>query len=83
LIPYVLFIVVAGFFSYVGMYMLSRLIYRFEVKSYSDMCERAFGSKFKKFAEMCIVLYAWGITVCYQVIIAKFILQLLADTFGF
>lgn len=32
---------------------------------------------------MCIILYAWGITVCFQVLISKFIIQLLADTFGY
>ncbi len=38
LIPYMLFILVSGLFSHVGMYMLSRLINKFQVSSYSDMC---------------------------------------------
>ena len=33
-------------------------------------------------AEFCLVLYPWGITVCFQVIFAKFVVQLLADLFG-
>jgi hypothetical protein len=28
------------------------------------------------------VLYPWGITVCFQVIFAKFVVQLLQDFFG-
>jgi amino acid permease len=50
IITYTIFILIAGFFSYIGMYLLSRLINKFEVKSYSEMCERAYGSKFKKVA---------------------------------
>ncbi len=50
LFSYVLFILAAGFFSYIGMYLLSRLIHRFKVESYSDMCERAYGKGFKKLA---------------------------------
>lgn len=37
-LPYLLFILVSGLFSYVGMYLLSRLINKFSVESYSDMC---------------------------------------------
>lgn len=37
---------------------------------------------FRKVAEFCLVLYPWGITVCFQVIFAKFVVQLLADLFG-
>lgn len=33
-------------------------------------------------AEFCLIVYPWGITVCFQVIFAKFVVQLLADTFG-
>lgn len=80
---YILFVLVSGFFSYVGMYLLSRVISRFKVLSYSDMCEKAYGRYFRKVAEFCLILYAWGITVCYQVIFAKFVMQLLADTFSF
>ena len=37
-LPYLLFILVSGLFAYVGMYLLSRLINKFSVESYSDMC---------------------------------------------
>ncbi len=46
------------------------------------MCQRAYGGGFKKVAEFCLIVYPWGITVCFQVIFAKFVVQLLADTFG-
>ena len=46
------------------------------------MCEQAYGKKFRKFAEVCLIIYPWGITVCFQVIFAKFVLQLLADVFN-
>jgi amino acid permease len=80
--PYILFILAAGLFSHIGMYLLSRLIHKFRVESYSDMCERSYGTVFRKVAEFCLVIYPWGITVCFQVIFAKFVVQLLADTFG-
>jgi hypothetical protein len=78
---YILYLFIAGLFSYLGMYTLSRLIHRFKIESYSEMCEQAYGSGFRKFAEFCLIIYPWGITVCFQVIFAKFILQLLADVF--
>ena len=80
-LPYILFIFASALFSYVGMYMLSRLINRFKVQSYSDMCENSYGKYFRKIAEFCLILYPWGITVCFQVIFAKFVVQLLQDFF--
>jgi amino acid permease len=78
---YVLYLILAGLFSYLGMYTLSRLIHRFKVASYSEMCEQAYGNWFRKSAEFCLILYPWGLTICYQVIFAKFALQLMADIF--
>lgn len=82
-IPYSIFLILSGIFSYIGMYLLSRVITKFNVKSYSEMADKSYGPKFKKIAELCIIFYAWGTSVCYQVLISKFILQLLADTFDF
>ena len=45
------------------------------------MCEKAYGNGFRKVAEFCLIIYPWGITVCFQVIFAKFVLQILDDTF--
>lgn len=63
------------------MYLISRLIMRFKIRSYSEMCEKAYGNGFRKVAEFCLIIYPWGITVCFQVIFAKFVLQILDDTF--
>jgi len=49
-IPFILMFLAAGFFSYLGMYLMSRLILRFDMKSYSDMTERAYGNTFKRVA---------------------------------
>ena len=80
-IPYVIYILASAVFSYLGMYMISRLIHRFKVVTYSDMCEQAYGKKFRKVVDAILIFYPWGVTICYQVIFAKFITQLLADVF--
>lgn len=81
-IPFVLFVISGGLFSYLGMFLISQLIRKFKVESYSEMSEKAYGKGFRKVAEFCLIIYPWGITVCFQVIFAKFIMQLLADNFG-
>jgi amino acid permease len=80
-VAYLIFVIIGGLFSYLGMYLISRLILRFNVDSYSTMSEKAYGKWFRKVAEFCLIIYPWGIIICYQVIFAKFILQLLADNF--
>lgn len=75
-VPFLLFLLATGLFSYIGMYLISRLIIRFKIKSYSEMCERAYGPAFKKFAEVCMIVHPWGVTVCFQVILGKFVLQI-------
>jgi hypothetical protein len=47
------------------------------------MSETAYGKYFRKVAEFCLILFSWGITVCFQVIFAKFVMQILADFFDF
>lgn len=37
LIPYFVFVLAGGLFSYFGMYLISRLILKFKVESYSTM----------------------------------------------
>jgi amino acid permease len=80
-VAYLIFVIIGGLFSYLGMYLISRLILRFNVDSYSTMSEKAYGKWFRKVAEFCLIIYPWGIIICYQVIFTKFILQLLADNF--
>jgi amino acid permease len=50
IIPVLLYILAGGLFSYIGMYLISRLIIRFKISSYSEMCEKAYGVYFKKIA---------------------------------
>ena len=59
-VPFVLMISVGAFFSYLGMYMMSRLIVRFNVLSYSDMTERALGKPLKRVAEFCLIIYTYS-----------------------
>ena len=49
-INYLIYLVIAALFSYLGMYTLSRLIHRFKIESYSEMCEQAYGNWFRKLA---------------------------------
>jgi len=35
LVPFVMYVLIGGFFSYLGMYLISRLILKFKVDSYS------------------------------------------------
>ena len=36
-----------------------------------------------RFSNFCLIIYPWGITICFQVILAKFIVQLLNDVGNF
>lgn len=46
------------------------------------MAQRGGGVFLTKFSNFCLVIYPWGVTICFQVILAKFIVQLLNDVFG-
>ena len=43
------------------------------------MAYHCIGKKFMRFAQFCIIFYPWGITICFQVILAKFVCQLIHD----
>lgn len=81
IVPFLIFVLAAGLFSYIGMYLISRLIIKFKIHSYSEMCEQSYGKYFRKVAEFCLIFYPWGITVCFQIIFVKFIMQILGDVF--
>lgn len=49
-VPFIIFVAAGGLFSYLGMYLISQLIRKFKVESYSEMSERAYGKGFRKFA---------------------------------
>ena len=63
------------------MELLSEMIREHKIESYSDMAERAYGKVLRRIAEFCLIVYPWGITICFQVILAKFSTQLLYDVF--
>lgn len=46
------------------------------------MTEKAFGVGLRRVAEFCLIVYPWGITICFQVILARFTTQLLYDVFN-
>jgi amino acid permease len=83
IIPFLVYVFAAGLFSYIGMYLISRLIIRCKVSSYSEMCEKSYGNYFRKLADLCLIFYPWGITVCFQIIFSKFVMQILSDVFKF
>ena len=51
--------------------------------SYSGMCEEAYGAFLKRLSQFCLIIYPWGIAICFQVILTKFIIELLVTIFGF
>lgn len=46
------------------------------------MAGKAGGKVLMGISNFCVIFYAWGITICFQVILAKFVLQLLNDVGG-
>ena len=40
------------------------------------------GSVLMRLSNICLIIYPWGITICFQVILAKFVVQLLNDVVG-
>jgi hypothetical protein len=47
------------------------------------MCENAFGPYMKRLSQLCLILFPWGITASFQIIMAKFIIEILYDNFKF
>ncbi len=46
------------------------------------MAYSAGGTILMRISNFCLIIYPWGITICFQVILAKFIIQLLNDVGG-
>ncbi len=46
------------------------------------MAYSAGGTVLMRISNFCLIIYPWGITICFQVILAKFIIQLLNDVGG-
>lgn len=79
LLTFVVYVLVSATFSYMGANMLTKLVKSKGYDSYSDASEAAFGSILKRLSQFCLILFPWGITICFQVILVKFVIQLLAD----
>lgn len=70
---------IASLFSLMGAEMLREMVVRNGYESYSEASMAAYGNVLKRLSQFCLILYPWGIAVCYQVILVKFLLQLMAD----
>lgn len=79
LLTFIFYVIVSGLFSYMGANMLTKLVKSKGYDSYGDASQAAFGSVLKRLSQFCLVLFPWGITVCFQVILVKFSIQLLVD----
>jgi amino acid permease len=76
-----IYIVIAGLFSLVAMYLLMSVAKPNRIISYNDLAELAYGKAFKRISEFCVIFYAWGITICFQVVFAKFVVEILDQIF--
>ena len=81
-IAFMIFVTVAATFSSIGSLMLTRLIMERKFESYGELARTAGGSFLMRLSHVCLILYPWGLAVCFQVILAKFIVQLLNDIAG-
>lgn len=81
--PIIFYIILTGLFSYFGCYLLASLISKRGYASDGQMAEQIGGIYLKRVTQFCVIIYAWGVAVCFQVIIPKFCIQLLADVFHF
>lgn len=76
-----IYIVAAGLFSLTSMYLLMSSSKPNNIKSYNELANFAYGKPFKRLSEFCVIIYAWGITVCFQVVFAKFVVEIVAEIF--
>lgn len=76
-----LYILVGGMYSMVAMFLLMSVAQPNKIKSYNELAELAYGKVLKRISEFCVIFYAWGITICFQVVFAKFVLEILEQIF--
>ena len=81
IIPFCIFVTLCCCYSYIGMKMISDIVLKHQVNSYSEMTQKAYGPSLRLLAEFCLIIYPWGITICFQVILARFSVELLYDVF--
>jgi amino acid permease len=77
-----IYIAVGGMFSLFSMYMLMSVAKPNHIKNYNELADFAYGKPLKRVSEFCVIIYAWGITVCFQVVFAKFVVEILDQLFG-
>jgi amino acid permease len=77
-----IYIIIGGLFSLTAMHLLISVAIPNCIKSYSDLAALAYGKAFKRISEFCVIFYAWGITICFQVVFAKFVVEILDQTFN-
>jgi amino acid permease len=82
-IPFILLIFISALLAYFGMHLMSKIIMRYKVSSYSEMVKKALSHKAMRFSESILIFYPWAIATCLQVIFAKFMVQFLHDEIGF
>ena len=82
MIAFIVFAMITGAFSALGSLFITRLIVENNFQSYSEMAKKAGGKVMMGLSNFCVTFYAWGITICFQVILAKFVVQLLNDVCG-
>lgn len=76
-----IYILIGAAFSAGSMYMLTEICIEKQITSYSEMAEKLVSLNFRRFAEFCVVIYPWGITICFQVVFSKLFLELLKEAF--
>lgn len=76
-----IYILIGGVFSLSAMYLLMSIAKPNHIKTYNELADFAYGRPLKRLAEFCVIIYAWGITVCFQVVFAKFVVEILEQLF--
>lgn len=80
---YALYVTLAGLFSYLGCVLLQKLILKKGFKSYGEVSQAAFGSWLTIVTQVSLIFFPWAVSVCFQVLMAKFIIEILSDNLGF
>ena len=82
LMPFLIVIFMTALLSYLGMYIMSKFMVVYKVVSYSEMVNKSFGRKVMRVAESVLIFYPWAVTISHQVILSKFVMQILHDQLG-
>jgi amino acid permease len=83
IVPFIIVLILTNIQAFFGMYMIERVILKYKVETYSKMVNKAFGERIMRIAEIVLIVYPWALCICFQVVIAKFSVEVLTDLFGF